>query len=332
MSEIMDPTSVIAQSCCVRLSRNYADVPFLQRMGDHDYETVIERTENALIGESYTLKRMATLSKNARACLVEEQRISPELAAHDNGAVLLNEARTVSVMLGEEDHLCIQALLPGLQLHEAMQLVGHAERTIERTERFAFDEKWGYLTSRPANAGTGLRASVILHLPGLCMLTQMGLVLRSVSQRGLTLRGLYGEGLDAPGHLYLLSNEATLGKTEEELLTLVSEAAGQIVEKERAARQALLERDRVVLEDQLMRSCGVFANARLMTMKEFMNRLSNARLAADLGFIPVTQEKLTELMREVQPATLERNAGRTLTQKENDILRAEIIRKRLIKM
>ena len=328
----MSDRNAVVQSSCVRLSRNYADVPFSQRMSDYDYETIIERTENALIGVDYTLKRMADMSKNARACLVEERRISPELAARDSGAVLLDEAHTLCVMIGEEDHLCIQARLPGLQLREAMQLAGQVERTIERAEHFAFDSRWGYLTSRPADAGTGLRASVVLHLAGLCMLTQMGQVIEEAAQQGLSLRGLYGEGMQNSGHLYQLSNQGTMGRTEDEIIALVNENAERIMEKECTARQTLLERDRIGLEDQLMRSCGVFANARLMTMGEFMNRLSNACLAADLGFIPVTQAKLTALMQEVQPATLERNAGRALTQKERDILRAEIIRKRLIKM
>ena len=329
MNEIVDPMNVIALTSRVRLARNYADVPFPQRMSDHDYETIIERTQNALVSEEYTLKCMAALSKNARGCLVEERRISPELAARDSGAVLLSQDRTIAVMIGEEDHLRIQALLPGLQLGNAMQLADHVDRTIERTERFAFDRNWGYLTSCPTNTGTGMRAGVMLHLAGLSMLSQTGQVIQAVSQLGLTVRGVYGEGSEASGHLYQLSNQVTLGRTEEEILKLLNDTAEQVIGKERAARQLLLERDRIGLEDKLMRSCGVFANARMMTTKEFMNRLSNARLAADYGMIRISQAQLTELMNEVQPATLERSAGRSLTQKERDVLRAEIIRKRL---
>ena len=325
----MSEMNTIAQSCRVRLARNYADVPFPQRMSDYDCENIIERTENALIGEDYVLRRMAALSKNARGCLVEEHMISPEMAAKDSGAVLLNPDRTVSVMVGEEDHLRVQALLPGLQLERAMQLADHVDRTIERTERFAFDRNWGYLTSCPTNAGTGMRVSVMLHLAGLSMLSQTGQVIQAVSQLGLTVRGLYGEGSEASGHLYQLSNQVTLGRTEEEILKLLGDTAEQVIGKERAARQLLMERDKLMLEDKLMRSYGVFISARLMTTKEFMNRLSNARLAADLGMIPATQGQLTALMNAVQPATLERNAGRELSQKERDILRAELIRKTL---
>lgn len=289
MSEIMDPMNTIAQSSRVRLARNYADIPFPQRMSDYDCEMIIDRTENALAAEAYTLRRMAALSRNARGCLVEEHMISPELAARDSGAVMINQEHTVSVMIGEEDHLRVQALLPGLQLNNAMELAEGVDRTIERTERFAFDRNWGYLTSCPTNAGTGMRAGVMLHLAGLSMLSQTGQVIQAVSQLGLTVRGLYGEGTEASGHLYQLSNQVTLGRTEEEILRLLTDTAEQVIGKERAARQLLLERDRVQLEDKLMRSYGVFVSARLMTTKEFMNRLSNARLAADLGMIGVTQ-------------------------------------------
>ena len=320
MSEIMDPMNTIARSC---------RVPFPQRMKEIDYERIIARTENALIGEDYTVKRMAQLSKNARGCLVEAHVISLELAAKDEAAVLISEDKTVSVMVGEEDHLRVQALLPGLQLGNAMELADHVDRTIEREERFAFDREWGYLTACPTNTGTGMRASVMLHLAGLSMLSKTGEVIRAVSQLGLTVRGLYGEGTEASGHLYQLSNQVTLGRTEAEILRLISDTAEQVIGRERAARQALLERDTVQLEDKLMRSYGVFTSARLMTNKEFMNRLSSARLAADLGFIDVTQARLSKLMNDVQPATLERNAGQELSDRERDILRAEIIRKTL---
>lgn len=329
MSEIMDPMNTIAQSSRVRLARNYADIPFPQRMKDEDYQHIIERTENALIGEDYTVKRMAQLSRNARGCLVESHIISPELAEKDAAAVLINEEKTVSIMVGEEDHLRVQALLPGLQLKHAMELADHADCTIERAERFAFDREWGYLTACPTNTGTGMRASVMLHLAGLSMLSKTGEVIHAVSHLGLTVRGLYGEGTEASGHLYQLSNQVTLGRTEEEILQLISDTAEQVVGRERAARQALMERDRVQLEDKLMRSYGVLTSARLMTNKEFMNRLSNARLAADLGFIDVTQGELTRLMNEVQPATMERNAGQELSERERDHLRAQIIRKTL---
>lgn len=329
MKEIVDPMNTIAQSSRVRLARNYADVPFPTRMTPQDSEAIIERTCNALQGETYTLRKMADLSRNSRNVMVEEHLISPELAAQESGAVLLNPERTVSIMIGEEDHLRVQAMLPGLQLGNAMQLADHADRVLEKTESFAFDRDWGYLTACPTNTGTGMRASVMLHLAGLAMLSKTGQVIHAVSQLGLTVRGLYGEGSEASGDLYQLSNQITLGRTEEEILNLLSDTAEQVIGRERAAREMLMQQGRTQLEDKLMRSWGVFTQARLMTTKEFMMRLSNARLAADLGFVDVRPSVLNQLMREVQPATLERNAGRPLSQEERDELRAEMIRRTL---
>ena len=263
---------------------------------------------------------MRDLSKNARGVLVEQHLISPELAAKDGGAVLLFEEGSASVMVGEEDHLRIQAMRPGLQLNEAIAQADRIDRTLERGERFAFDRSWGYLTACPTNTGTGMRASVMLHLAALTMLHQTGQVIRAVSQLGLTVRGLYGEGSEASGQLYQLSNQITLGRTEDEILKLLSDTADQVIQRERTARELLMEHTR---------SWGEFTNARLMTNKEFLARLSDARLASDLGLIPVSAAQLNKLMGDVQPATLERNAGRTLKSEERDELRAEIIRKTL---
>lgn len=329
MTDIVDPKNTIAQSSRVRLARNYEDVPFPTRMTHKDNEAIIERTANALQGEPYTLRKMGDLSKNARGVMVEAHLISPELAAKEEAAVLLSDEKTVSIMIGEEDHLRVQAMLPGLQLGNAMQLADRADRTIEKGERFAFDNNWGYLTTCPTNTGTGMRASVMLHLAGLAMLSQTGQVIHAVSQLGLTVRGLYGEGSEASGHLYQLSNQTTLGRTEEEILKLISDTAEQVILRERAARDMLMQNNRTQLEDRLMRSWGVFTQARLMTSKEFMTRLSNARLASDLGFVPVPSETLDKLMMDVQPAMLERNAGKVLTNAQAEELRAEIIRKTL---
>ena len=245
------------------------------------------------------------------------------------GAVLLFEEGSASVMVGEEDHLRIQAMRPGLQLNEAIAQADRIDRTLERGERFAFDRSWGYLTACPTNTGTGMRASVMLHLAALTMLHQTGQVIRAVSQLGLTVRGLYGEGSEASGQLYQLSNQITLGRTEDEILKLLSDTADQVIQRERTARELLMEHTRLQVTDKLMRSWGEFTNAHLMTNKEFLARLSDARLASDLGLIPVSAAQLNKLMGDVQPATLERNAGRTLKSEERDELRAEIIRKTL---
>lgn len=329
MNERVDPMNSIALSSQVRLARNFADIPFSPRMQPADYERVIERTEAALCGEHYTLKRMAQLRWSARECMMEAQLIRPELAQTDEGALLLNEDKTVAVMLGEEDHLRVQAVLPGLQLGAAMQLAERVEHTIERERGFAFDRRWGYLTVRPDDAGTGLHASVTLHLAALYMLGRVDRVVRALPKKDFEVRGVYGAGNDACGQIYQLSNRVTLGRTEEEILEMVGQAADEVMKHERAARKALLENDRLKLEDKLMRSYGILLHARLLSLNELMDRLSSARLAADLGLIDVTQAQLSSLMIDGQPATLERIAGHRLEQRDGDVMRAQIVQRAL---
>ncbi len=317
----------ITLSSRVRLARNFASLPFPEKMSGAQQQQLIEKTENALIGEQHTLIRMDTLSKNAKGVLTESRLISKELTEKDGSAVLLNDSKTLSVMIGEEDQLRIQAMLPGLHLYDAYKIADKCDRTIEKYEPFAFDPDWGYLTACPTNTGTGMRASVLLHLVGLNMLSQIGKVISTVSQVGLTVRGLYGEGSEASGHIYQLTNQVTLGRTESEILKLLTDTAENMAAQEKAARQALLEQDRVKLEDKLMRSFGLMRNAYLLSMREFMTRLSLARLASDLGMIPVTLDALVKLQNAVSPANLERAAGHELSPREQDELRAEMTRK-----
>ena len=323
--EIVDPKNTIALSSRVRLARNYADVPFPHRMSAEQAHGIVERTQRAL-GEGFVLRLMEDLTKDERQVMVEAHLISPELAQKDEAAVLLNEEGDIAIMIAEEDHLRLQAVLPGLQLHSAMSLCNSADDKLQRHERFAFDTQWGYLTACPTNTGTGMRASVMLHLPALSMLGQTGQIIRAVAQIGLTVRGFYGEGSEASGNLYQLSNQVTLGRTEEEILKLLSDAAQQVMQQERMARSALMERNRLEIEDRLMRSYGVFVNACKMDTKEFMSRLSDARLATDLGFLDISPATLSALMQNVQPATLERNAERALSHQERDVLRAKTVK------
>lgn len=327
MSEIMDPMNTIAQSCRVRLARNYADVPFPQRMKESDYEQIIARTENALIGEDYTVKRMAQLSRNARGCLVEAHVISPELAAKDEAAVLISEDKTVSVMVGEEDHLRVQTLLPGLQLGSAMELADHVDRIIERKERFAFDRQWGYLTACPTNTGTGMRASVMLHLAGLSMLSKTGEIIHAVSQLGLTVRGLYGEGSEAGACMYQLSNQITLGLSEEDAMEKLNGAVGQLVAKERELRAQMLSDASGDTTDKLWRSYGALKYARRLDTAEASRLISNVRFGAVCGVIPEAAGiNLVELLFEIMPAHIASRFSDATTPEKRDIRRADYIR------
>ncbi len=214
---ILAPEQDVVISSRVRLSRNYEDLPFSPKLTKEYAEEVIERTSEAVFntenGAAYTLLRMSELEEDARSRLVEHHYISYDLLKYVNrSAAMVSSAGTVTVMLNEEDHVRFQGLLPGLQLERAAEMALKLDETLGERYPFAFDHQWGFLTACPANTGTGMRASVILHLPALSGAGQMGAVMQTIAKLGLTIRGLYGEGSEARGNLYQLSNQATLGR------------------------------------------------------------------------------------------------------------------------
>lgn len=235
---------------------------------------------------------------------------------------------SVYVMINEEDHLRIQAILPGLSLGEALEKANRTDDALERGG-YAFDPRYGYLTACPTNAGTGMRASVMLHLPALTLLSQIGPIIRSVSRIGLTVRGIYGEGSQANGNMYQLSNQVTLGRNESEILHALGEAALQVMQRERDARKLMLERNRIGLEDRLLRSYGILSNARKMSLREFMQRMSDVRLAMDLSLLPLQADTLDALLLDAQPAALQRRAGEELSAEEQNVQRANLVREEL---
>src|SRR5690606_2870971 len=224
--------------------------------------------------------------------LVEKHLISPALANESRcGALILDRTESVSIMVNEEDHLRIQCLYSGFQVKEAWDKASRIDDLFEEAVDYAFDETRGYLTSCPTNVGTGIRASVMMHLPALVMTKQINRILQAVTQVGLAVRGLYGEGSEALGNLFQISNQITLGQSEEEIIDNLHNVARQILEHEKAARQRLLAESRIRLEDRICRSYGTLRHAVVMDSKEAAQRLSDVRLGIDLG-----------LIREVPPA------------------------------
>ncbi len=322
----------IALSSRIRLARNYEDFAFPSRMNQELAQSVLDRTMQSLqaapdLGVPHMV-RMADLSQLAREELVEQHRISPELARRDEGALVELLEGSVYVMINEEDHLRIQAILPGLSLGEALEKANRTDDALERGG-YAFDPRYGYLTACPTNAGTGMRASVMLHLPALTLLSQIGPIIRSVSRIGLTVRGIYGEGSQANGNMYQLSNQVTLGRNESEILHALGEAALQVMQRERDARKLMLERNRIGLEDRLLRSYGILSNARKMSLREFMQRMSDVRLAMDLSLLPLQADTLDALLLDAQPAALQRRAGEELSAEEQNVQRANLVREEL---
>ena len=334
---VQSPEQEVVISSRVLLSRNYDDLPFSPKLTSEYAESVIERTADAVFrsenGKLFSLLRMSELEQDAQSRLVEHHLISYDLLKYSNrSAAMVTSSGTATVMCNEEDHVRFQGLLPGLQLERAAEIALSLDESVGDRYPFAFDNQWGFLTACPANTGTGMRCSVVLHLPALSGSGQMGAVMQAVAKLGLTIRGLYGEGSEARGHLYQLSNQATLGRSEEDVVRSLAAATEQIVGHERAMREAAEKKDMMQLQDTLLRSWGELMYARLMPTKEFMRRYSDIRYAASMGYLHAPLPKLDRLMMDVQPGSLGVRAGKLMGERESEILRAKVLREELTRL
>lgn len=321
--------SEIVVSSRVRLARNYADIPFRPKANAEQGEECVRRTLDALreLPEIYRFVQLRSADDLEKAALVESHLISPDLTEHDaQGAALIRQDQRISVMINEEDHLRIQVFGAGEQLQQACEDAFAIEDVLQRRLTFAFDRQLGYLTACPTNIGTGLRASVMLHLPMLTILKQMGKVNQLAAKLGLTIRGIYGEGSEARGYLYQLSNQVTLGRTEQEILEAVQAVARQLTEMEKTFREKTWEKDSVGFADQLQRSYGLMRFARRMPEKEFMVHWSNLRMGAAMGKLPLSLTDCDRMLISAQPGHVQQAAGRILEPKELNEKRSDFIR------
>lgn len=328
------PDQDVVISSRVRLSRNYEDLPFSPKLTPEYAEEVVDRTARSVFssrhGASFMLLRMKDLQDDARNRLVEHHFVSYDLLKYaSRSAAMVSSAGTVSVMMNEEDHVRFQGLLPGLQLERSAEMALTLDEKVGDDHPFAFDSQWGFLTACPANTGTGMRACVILHLPALAAAGQMGAVMQSVAKLGLTIRGMYGDGAEAQGMLYQMSNVATLGRSEEDVIRSLVAATEEIVGHERAMREAAEKKDMLQLQDKLLRSWGETMHARLMDTREFMKRYSDIRYAAGMGYLHLPIPALDSLMMDLQPGSLGVRAGHLIGEREAEILRAETLRQEL---
>ena len=272
----------------VRVARNIEGLPFPYLASAEQTRAVQENVTGAAAQQEafkdFSRQDMEELQPLEKQILVEKHLISPFLSREsDHGAVLLRHDEAVSIMINEEDHLRIQAIFPGLQLEEAWAEADRYDDLLETGINYAFDEHCGYLTACPTNFGTGLRASVMLHLPALIMTKQINRLLSALSQVGLAVRGLYGEGTEIIGNLVQVSNQITLGQTEEEILRNLGSISRQIIEHEQNARQALLNDSRSRIADRSWRALGLLKYAQMITSQEAMQLISDVRLGFDLG-------------------------------------------------
>ena len=329
------PNSKIVLSSRVRLARNLLNFPFPGWAKKPDRQKSLE----VILPAVEQLPEMSTSFSGSmdgllavdKQVLVERHLISREHAAKGIGsAVVMNRRQTLSVMINEEDHLRMQSIRSGLQLKQAFKLVDKIDSALETKLEFAYDPRLGYLTACPTNVGTGMRASAMLHLPGLVLSELINQVIQAVSKIGLAVRGLYGEGTEAMGNLFQISNQTTLGEKEDEIINRLSKVIETIIEKEHDARQVLIQKKSNTLWDQIGRAYGVLTYAHAMTSKEALNLLSIIKLGVDLGAFPEDRRlPIDELFIDTQPAHLQKSSQQKLNAEERDHLRAQIIRERL---
>lgn len=327
----------IVLSSRIRLARNFEQVPFPTSGDKEALSKVLEYMEQEFDQQSYKdfkqfqLVKMSDLKPVEKRVLVEKHLISPSLAEkEETGAALISKNEQASVMVNEEDHLRIQLYYPGFELSEALERAQEFDDWFEEKIQFAFDENRGYLTSCPTNVGTGLRASVMMHLPALAMTNQINNLIPEINKLGLVVRGIYGEGSEAQGQLYQISNQMTLGKSEEDIVEDLKSVVKQVIENERRAREWIMEQLGIQLEDRIFRSYGILANSRIIQSIEAAKCLSDLRLGIDLGLIKnISKTILNELMVLTQPAFLQQYANKTLSPNERDVFRANLIRERL---
>ncbi|MGB9779898.1 protein arginine kinase [Caldanaerobacter sp.] len=328
----------VVLSSRIRLARNIKDISFPTIMTEEEGRKVIELARKAILGSNtilstqFTEYEMRKLTPLDRQALVEKHLISPDLSQNiKTGYVLIKDDNTVSIMVNEEDHLRIQCILQGFRLDESWDMADKIDDLIEETIDYAYDEKIGYLTSCPTNVGTGIRASVMVHLPALTITGQISNILNSVSKIGMAVRGIYGEGTQALGDIYQISNQVTLGQSEIEIIENIKGVAKQIISSERKAREELYKKQRIQIEDRVGRAFGILSNAKVMSTNEYMKLMSDVRLGIVLGIIDVDLDVLDRLTTQIQPANLQKIYGQPLDPYERDVKRAEYVSRQLYK-
>jgi protein arginine kinase len=327
------PESDIVMCSRIRLARNLADFPFTNRASRGE-KGEIEATFKAIIeNEAFELSYLDVngMTPLERQFLVERQLISRELAtAEGPRGVAIGTSENISIMVNEEDHLRIQVMLSGFSLHDIWERINKLDDQLEGQIAYAFSSQLGYLTACPTNVGTGIRVGVMLHLPALVQTKQIDKVFRALQKINLAVRGLYGEGTQAFGDFYQISNQQTLGKSEVELIRNLSDVVPQIIQYERTARQALLNERRQHLHDQVSRAYGVLKTAQTISSEETMHLLSSVRMGINLGLIDdLAIATVNELFIQTQPSHLQKIQGTELGVEERNVARASYLRSRL---
>lgn len=328
------PESDVVVSSRVRLARNIKGIPFPHRATADQKKQVLQLIKDVFQNEtSFELNflELDNLSDIERKVLMEKHVISPHHAqGGDFRGVAISKDDVISIMINEEDHIRAQIIYPGFQVDEVFKLIDKLDNYLESKLDYAFSEKYGYLTACPTNAGTGMRASVMVHLPALTLTNRIQQMFQGVAQLGLAVRGVFGEGTQAQGNLYQLSNQVTLGRTEEDIIDNLNRVTNQIITQERRWREKLYQEKKDVLTDRIMRSYGLLKYAHKVSSEESVRLLSDVRLGIDLGIIKnINPSILSELIVLSRPAFLQKIENATLSNEERDLKRAALIHKRM---
>ena len=324
----------VVYSTRIRLARNIKGFNFVNRYTKKDALKIVDLMENIIPKVGYGLKliKLKDLDDITKLSLVENHLISPEFAYNkqDIGAIAINEEENICIMINEEDHIRLQVISSGLELENTLNLTMEIDRKLEKLIPYSFNEKYGFLTSCPTNVGTGLRASVMVHLPALTKTKNIRKVLEAVNGFNMNIRGMYGEGSKALGDIYQISNKQSLGISEEETIKNIKTITDKVIEQERMARK-ILTKKQIELEDMVYRSYGILSNAKKISSEECNNLLSDVKLGVDLGIIKeINDSKVRTMLTYTKPANLQKYVGQTLEAYARDIKRAEVI-KQIIK-
>ena len=329
----MSSSTVI--STRIRLARNLKEYPFPCRLSEAGREKVIEKVKSAVINSNscvakdFSFIKMSELTPSQGVSLVEKRLVSPEFISESNGrALLLSKDESLSIMINEEDHIRLQVITNGLSLEQAYDTADRLDTLLDESLSFAFDKKLGYLTQCPTNLGTGMRASVMLHLPALEKSKAISRIAASLSKLGLTMRGAHGEGTEPKGALYQLSNQVTLGISEKSAIENLKSITQQLVAQEEQAAQRLCSG--IDVKDTIARSLGILRSALVISHDEALELLSNVRLGIAVNQITdVSTETVDKLMLAVEPATLMTQLNKKLSAQERDVERARLIKEKL---
>jgi len=329
------PNSDIVISSRIRLARNLDGFAFPHWADKKQSEEALKIIGEAITKCDYlkntTIFKLVDLDSIDKQFLVERHLMSLEHAQKTNNkAVAIDDEEIVSIMINEEDHIRMQVMQSGFNLFEAWNIINEIDDSLAKEISFAYSEDFGYLTACPTNTGTGMRGSVMLHLPALVMVRSIDRVLAAIAKLSFATRGLYGEGTQASGNFFQISNQVSLGHGEDEVITNINGIIRQIIEQEKQAREAMLSKNKPVLEDRINRSLGILKSARIISSQETIELLSMVRLGVDLGIIKdIDRQRINEFFIITQPAHLQKLENQKLTTQERDLKRAELIRDKL---